>query len=425
MSTSNKQLTTSNNPIIMQILKILVQTMRTIQAFIIICFSISLMGCSSSGSVQDNKPAADSILFTAQTIDSTIQIGYGVAIGDVDGDRKPDILLADKKEIVWYRNGDWKKFIMAKDLTASDNVCIAAMDITGDGKVEVAVGAQWNPSETTDSTKSGAVFYLQRPMDVNGTWKAIQLPHEPTVHRMRWLQDASGAFQLVVVPLHGRGNRNGEGAGVRIYGYHYPGENQSQWKLTLFDSSMHMTHNFEPSSRSGIQSGFYLGGKEGVRFVPLDTRRTPGKVPIYNGTGEIRQGRIANDKNYFVTIEPMHGTQLALYVQGEERVVLDSNLREGHAIGTGDFLQLGYDQVVAGWRVPNAEGKTGVKLYSKQLNTNRWVSSWIDENGMACEDIQVADLDGDGKMDIVASGRATKNVKVYWNKSIRTQSGKQ
>ena len=37
--------------------------------------------------------------FDAVTIDDKIQIGYGVAVADVDGDRHPDILLADKKQI--------------------------------------------------------------------------------------------------------------------------------------------------------------------------------------------------------------------------------------------------------------------------------------------------------------------------------------
>ena len=391
--------------------------MKTHYAIIIFAFS-----CSSAGSVQDTASGLDSIAFTAQTIDSTIQIGYGLALGDVDGDGKPDILLADKKQIVWYRNGDWKKFVMAENLTASDNVCIAAMDITGDGKVEVAVGAQWNPSETADSTKSGAVFYLQRPADVTSGWKPVQLPHEPTVHRMRWLRTGENTYQLVVVPLHGRGNRNGEGAGVRVYGYTYPGENDQQWKLTLLDSNMHLTHNFDAGSFSGIHQGFYLGGKEGVRFVPFDVNRSGGKVPIYNATGEIRRGQIVvGKKNYIVTIEPMHGTQVALYVDGEERLLLDSTLKEGHALATADFNDKGYDQIVAGWRVPNAEGKVGIKIYSKGKFSGRWESSWVDENGMACEDMQVADLNGDGKLDIVASGRATKNVKVYWNKSIKAQ----
>src|SRR6186713_434235 len=110
--------------------------------------------------------------FESQTIDASIEIGYGLAIGDVDGDGKPDILLADKKQFVWYRNGDWKRFVMVENLTEGDNVCIAARDIDGDGKVEVAVGAQWVPSETTDTLKSGSVHFLIRPKDPTKLWTA-------------------------------------------------------------------------------------------------------------------------------------------------------------------------------------------------------------------------------------------------------------
>src|SRR5688500_17612363 len=144
-----------------------------------------------------NKPIPK---FEAQTIDNNISIGYGLALGDVDGDRKPDILLADKKQFVWYRNGDWKNFVMIQDLTEHDNVCIAARDITGDGKVEVAVGAQWNPSETSNAEQSGSVHYLVRPPDPTQPWKAIKLHHEPTVHRMQWVRSSEGKYYLVVLP---------------------------------------------------------------------------------------------------------------------------------------------------------------------------------------------------------------------------------
>src|SRR2546425_2526975 len=140
--------------------------------------------------------------FRAVEIDAAIEIGYGVTVADVDGDKKPDILLADKKQIVWYRNPTWEKFVIAENLTKLDNVCLAAADIDGDGKAEIAVGAGWNPSDTVGS---GAVFYLIPPKDRTQKWEAVELPHEPTVHRMKWMRDpdASRGFELLVAPLHG------------------------------------------------------------------------------------------------------------------------------------------------------------------------------------------------------------------------------
>lgn len=166
--------------------------------------------------------------FEAQEIDNAVAIGYGMAIGDVDGDGKDDVLMADKKQIVWYRNGAWEKHVIAENLTASDNVCIAARDLDGDGKVEVAVGAQWNPGETSDTTKSGAVFYLIRPSDPTQSWTPKQLHHEPTTHRMRWVKNGEKSY-LIVVPLHGRGNANGEGAGVKVIAYEYPKNPAGDW----------------------------------------------------------------------------------------------------------------------------------------------------------------------------------------------------
>ncbi|MFP6907280.1 MAG: VCBS repeat-containing protein, partial [Verrucomicrobiota bacterium] len=36
---------------------------------------------------------------------------------------------------------------------------------------------------------------------------------------------------------------------------------------------------------------------------------------------------------------------------------------------------------------------------------------------MACEDLKAADLNGDGKLDLIAAGRVTKNLKIYWNRN--------
>ncbi|MEX2595094.1 MAG: VCBS repeat-containing protein [Anditalea sp.] len=369
--------------------------------------------------------------FEQQTIDDEVEIGYGLAIGDVDGDGKPDIILADKKQFVWYRNGDWQRFVIAENLTASDNVCITARDITGDGKVEIAVGAQWNPSEVSDPEKSGSVHYLIRPDDPTEEWSPVQLHHEPTVHRMRWVKAEENKYHLVVLPLHGRGNKNGEGAGVKVIAYEMPEDPTKEWKHWTIDESMHLTHNFDVVE-DGKGEKLYIGGKEGVKVLSYNNGEwaapSSGEWVVQDHSfGEVRIGE-SQDNQILAGIEPMHGNQLTVYniannpsnTTNPVRTVLTSDLNQGHALGVADFMGLGRDQVVVGWRNPNQENKVGVKLYIPQNAENTvWKDIWIDDNGMACEDLQLADLNGDGKLDIIAAGRATHNLKVYWNKSGR------
>ena len=375
----------------------------------------------------ESKPIAGTVpKFEAQVIDSAVSIGYGLALGDVDGDDKPDILLADKKQYVWYRNGDWKRFVMVENLTEFDNVCIAARDLDGDGKCEVAVGAQWNPGETTDTSKSGSVHYLIRPKDPTQRWEAVELHHEPTIHRMRWVKSSDGHFYLIVLPLHGRGNKNGEGEGVKMIAYQFPRNPKDKWNMTVLDQSMHLTHNLEiTEKKSPNQTDLFVAGKEGIRRITAFSSKN-GKVQaqkiegVENSAGEVRIGNRGTKQPFIATIEPMHGVAVAVYTgkESKTRTVLDDQLKEGHALATADLLGLGYDQVVAGWRVPNAANKTGIKLYVPQDKSNtKWDQYWIDENGMATEDLQVLDLNGDAKPDIIAAGRATKNLKIYWNKT--------
>ena len=367
--------------------------------------------------------------FEGQVVDDQVAIGYGLAIGDVDGDRKPDILLADKKQFVWYRNGDWKRFVMVEDLTQADNVCIAARDIDGDGKVEVAVGAQWNPGETSDTVKSGSVHYLIRPKDPTQKWKPVKLHHEPTTHRMAWVK-AGNKYHLVVLPLHGRGNKGGEGNGVRIFAYEKPANPEKQWKLQLLDESMHLTHNLDVVP-DGDGELIYIGGKEGIKVFTFKANKWT--VPASGAWlvpdesfGEVRAGA----RKFVAGIQPMHGTQLTVYAQANNKPVsfsekqdlskhvLTADLNQGHALATADLLGSGGLQIVVGWREADKDGKVGVKVFIPEDEAGkRWQGHWVDENGMACEDLKVADLNADGKPDIIAAGRDTKNLKIYWNRN--------
>ena len=368
--------------------------------------------------------------FKAADVDTKVEIGYGLAIADVNGDKKPDILLADKNLIVWYENPSWTKHIIAEKLTQLDHVCIAAMDIDGDGKAEVAAGAGWNPGDTINS---GAVFYLIPPADRTQKWEPVPLHHEPTVHRMRWVKNQEGQYDLIVAPLHGRGNKNGQGDGAKILAYKKPANPKEEWKTEVLDDSLHMTHNFDPVQwdKDPAQE-LLIGSKEGTFLLDRSGSKPTKKQLGGNeggGAGEVRLGKLPNGKRFFATVEPMHGTTLAVYSEPDSssadglwsRKVLDSSLADGHAVACADLAKSGSDQVVVGWRAMNKPGtRVGIKLFApKDRDGTEWAQMMVDDNGMACEDLTVADLDGDGKLDIIAAGRATKNLKVYWNQGVR------
>jgi hypothetical protein len=351
--------------------------------------------------------------FKAVDVDTKVEIGYGLAIADVNGDKKPDILLADKNLIVWYENPSWTKHVIAEKLTPIDHVCIAAADIDGDGKAEVAAGAGWNPGDTINS---GAVFYLIPPADRTQKWEPVALHHEPTVHRMRWVNG-----DLVVVPLHGRGNKNSQGAGVKILAYKRPGDPKQPWKTELLDETLHATHNFDPVQwDNDPDQELLVGGKEGV-FLLDEKKLTQLSGTESGGAGEVRLGKLGNGKRFFATVEPMHGTNLVAYMESGPgpwtRKVLDSSLVDGHAVACGDLAKAGSDQIVVGWRAMNKrDAKVGIKMFTPQDSEGKqWKETLVDDNKMACEDLTLADLNADGRLDIVAAGRATKNVKIYWN----------
>jgi hypothetical protein len=377
---------------------------------------------------------APALRFRAQVIDPAIQIGYGLAIADVDGDKLADVLLCDAKQIAWYRAPKWEKFVMAENLTPKDHVCIAARDLDGDGKAEVAVGAEWAPADTTGS---GAIFLLDAPADRTQRWTPRKLPHDPTTHRMHWVRGADRTFSLAVLPLHGIGNKNNAGAGVRLLGYEWPWREGSR-PVPLWSDlpPLHATHNFDLVSaggggRGGAEETMLVATKQGVRAVEAAANRMTPLTITTMPAGEVRRGALPGGGRFIATIEPMHGTDLAVYrapptpgTGGADwtpsRTVLFDKLVQGHGLATGDLLGTGSDQIVVGWRGNNRPGDSmGVAVYGATDATGeKWTRlALVDDKAMAVEDLKVADLNGDGRPDIIAAGRATKNVIVYWNET--------
>ena len=354
--------------------------------------------------------AAPEPKFRSVEIDK-ISIGYGLAIADVDGDGKPDIILADQKTVQWYHNPDWKKYVIAENLTKEDNVCIAARDIDNSGKCSIAVGAGWNPSDTVNS---GAVFYLIPPADRTQKWEAVQLPHEPTVHRMQWVEAAPKHFVLVVQPLHGVGNKAGTGAGAKMLSYEKPANPRGEWKVSVVNEAGHITHNFDPV-REGDAQQILSGSKEGIWLNRFEGKAWKSTQLTQSPLGELRRGQLTSGQ-FIATVEPFHGNTAAVYTRdasgGWQRQQVLDGFKEGHAIATADFLGTGSDQFMVGWRGTDP----GIRLMTPLDATGKtWRTSVVSTKEIAVEDFKAADLNGDGKPDLIVAGRQTKNLMIFWN----------
>ena len=353
----------------------------------------------------------------------TIQIGYGLQIADVNGDAKPDIVLADKNTVQWYENPSWKKHIIARDLTKRDNVCVTARDIDGDGRCEIAVGGQWNYGETQ---KDGAVFYLIPPSDRTQLWTPVELHHEPSVHRMHWIRTRDDQYRLAVKPLRGRGTVNGVGSGLRLLEYLPSKDPMTPWEYKVVNDSLHLSHNFHPVNwDDDREEEMIIAAKEGVWYLDRQQDSWESRQLTSQFAGEIRDGRLPGGRRFIVAIEPMHGSTAAVYLEPDQQderwelcKVLSESLKDGHALAVADYLGVGSDQIVVGWRAMNDPGVPGIKLFTPLNETGtQWRDSQLSAEKVAVEDIKAGDLNGDGKVDVIAAARQTKNLVIFFNQS--------
>lgn len=390
-------------------------------------------------------PAAEFPKFTAQEIDPHIgNVCYAVTVADVNGDRKPDVVAVSEDAVVWYENPTWAKHDITRGRTEKDNVCIQAHDIDGDGRVDFALGAGWRPPDTKNAS---TLQWLGR--DKAGAWQIHPIRYtEPTLHRIRFGDVlGTGKAQLVVAPLQGRGTKGpnwGAGDGVKVQVFTIPSDpTQADWPVETADSSLHTIHNLWPiRTDEAKRDAILLAGWEGVFLVLRDPSGAWHRTHLgagnqattpFKGSSEIKLGRFGSDGRYLATIEPWHGTQVVVYTPGAasnnaakpalwDRQVIAEPLQWGHAVWTANLDGDPDDELIIGQRDPNKDGSTprgpGVFVFDPKTTDKglTFTRHNIDDGGMACEDALAADLDGDGRTDLIAGGRATHNVKIYWNK---------
>lgn len=385
--------------------------------------------------------------FKEHVINAEAGTGLAITVTDINQDGQPDIVGVSSKDVAWYENPTWERHLIS-DTLRNSNVCVAAHDVDGDGIPELAVGADWQYNNTTSG---GALFLLHHGGDVKALWKSITLvEEEPTLHRVRWVDfEGHGQKALVVAPLKGVDSTGPEFTDSAVFLYAlFPGENplETPWRRETISNNHYLVHNIWAAPQApGLAEQLFIASGKGV-FA----RYRKGKdqyISTYNGArvfsannsvglggaGEIKtvlsgtQPPRLDPVHIIATIEPMHGHQAVLYTPSlssdpfpsHQRLVLDDQLKGGHAIGFADFDRDGDQDLLVGFREKaGPKNLPGLNIYYLSIDRNNTVTSRkqvVDDGGMATEDALAHDMNGDGWPDIVAFGRATHNIKYYEN----------
>lgn len=377
--------------------------------------TLLLLLSSSVIQAQDAFPT-----FRERVLDPEIgKVCYAVTLADVNGNGKPDVVAVTENRVLWYENPSWKRHVIIEDQAPLDHVCIDPYDIDGDGQIDFALGAGW--------TRTGTIHWLTRGASLEEPWKVHSIGEERWVHRMRWADVlGTGKPQLVVSPLNAV-----DAEGVRLLAFEIPDDPaRDRWPMTVMNDRFNRMHNHWHVDFNGDgRMDTLTASREGIHLIRrrddawTATRLGTGAQaddPNLSGAGEIKTGHLPDGRMFITTIEPMHGTMLVVYLPPEQvgelwqRYVIDDGFQRGHALWTADVNGDGHDEIVFGHSdTPDAYGVNVYQCIDKA--GTKWRKHVVDAGGMATEDLIVGDVTGDGRPDIIAGGRSTRNLKLYIN----------
>ena len=362
--------------------------------------------------------------------------GYQVAVADVNADGRPDILaLSSEASVVeWYENPSWQ----ARPITTTTkrNISLAPLFKDGYPARGLALATEF---ALADSRNGGEVWWAVPPAGEK-EWSLRLIGQIPTSHRLRWANlDGSGRLALVNAPILGWGAEAPEykvGAPLTWYevpeallrGHASAGDRkEASWVSHLIDDSLTVVHgihvvDWDHDGRDEILTASF----EGVHLF-----RSTGRMPDLKwsktrlaesdqvsrprrGASEVAVG-VVHGRRFITTIEPWHGEQVVVYFEGQggelwSRYVIDDSFLDGHALAVADLDGDENDEIVAGFR---GEG-TSLHVYTADAAGTKWTRQTLDSN-MAAACVVIADINQDGRPDVVAIGASSGNVVWYEN----------
>ena len=376
---------------------------------------LSVTGATRSGPVE----------FRAHDIEPKFPGGYAVQAVDINKDGKLDVIGVSQRvqELSWYENPTWARHVMTDGMPGIVN--FAAADLDGDGIPEIAFESAFAMAA---ASSEGLVWLATHAGDPRQKWTTQQIDKFPTSHHIAWADiDGDGRKELINAPLIGAKSLaptyDQDKAPLFFY-------RQGDWKRQTITNDVNgIIHRVRPVAWDGNRRDQILVTSfDGITLYRANGRGNEVKweaqllSPGHNtdkaprlGASDVAVGKI-NGKRFLAAVEPWHGSEIVMYSDrgGKwERNVIFNGLTEGHEVAVADLNADGRDDIVAGDR----SGKSPAVhvMYAPADANGEWQHQVLDQGAMSASGCVVADLNGDRRIDIVCIGASTGNLKWYEN----------
>lgn len=365
--------------------------------------------------------SASPVQFRSHILDGELPGAYQVAAADLNEDGWLDLVVVASGlgDLVWYESPTWRRRVLVSGRSRMINLAVRPAE---QGRPAVLVLAEEFSNDPSRS--SGRVSVLER-VEASASLRIREIDRLPTSHRLRWA-DLWGDGRKVVVnaPLAGEQARPPEYRAPVSLVFYRPGSWRREVISQEIEGVLHglTIADWDGDGREEIWTASFLGiHRFSWREGRWESRRVAeGNPDLWPLSGASEVALIHSGSEWRLgSIEPWHGHQVVVYRQQAgrwQRQVIDDTLVDGHVLLAADLDGDGRDEIVAGHR----GGGGGVKIYWPEGDFS-WLIQVLDQ-GIAAAGCTAGDLNGDGRLDLACVGSATANLKWYENLGRNPQS---
>jgi len=379
-----------------------------------------------------SAPAAGPVQWTPHDIDANFRGGYAVAVADFNKDGKPDVIANSLavNEVAWYENPSWARHVIIPDTRSIVNQAMA--DIDGDGIPEIAFQSAF---AMQPGKSEGLNWVAGHQGDPRQPWKVEKVDAFPTSHHVVWADlDGDGTRELVNAPLIGP---NGLAPT-------YDQDKASVFWYSPKDWTRHVVTEDIPGIIHRVRATKWDGNARDqivvASFEGIALYRATGagaamkfekqllsaghveKAPRL-GASDVGIGT-QDGRRFLASVEPWHGNEVVIYTekggQWQRRVIFDK-VASGHEIAVADLNGDGRDDVIANdnsrptERNPSAPvGGVHVFYAPDDAAAGQWQYQRLDDKD-PMNGCVGADMNADTRTDLVCTGAGGK-VRWYENR---------